>query len=174
MISHTKRITLAALVAPAFTFSFGADSNGVIELNAKISARPKGHLTGVANHLMQLNEVSGVSDEYIDKQLHDFNNIQIFSSIYIGEPKQEFDMIFDTGSSWVWVGTDVCDNCVNAHKFHFNQSQFFHQLTPSISTLRYGKGQVWGYNAKDQVCLAEDSTIGHGCMEDYLFKAVVH
>jgi hypothetical protein len=95
-------------------------------MDARITERPKEYLSGVASHLMQLYEDKGVSSEYIDKQLLDYNNIQIYSKIYIGEPKQEFDMIFDTGSSWVWVGTDLCQNCNNPSKFHYSKSSYFH------------------------------------------------
>jgi hypothetical protein len=37
----------------------------------------------------------------------------------------------------------------------------------------YGQGTVWGYDTTDQVCLNQNSEIGNGCMEDYLFKSVV-
>ena len=33
---------------------------------------------------------------------------------------------------------------------------------------------VLGYNTYDQVCLNEDSTIGHGCMSDFKFRSVVY
>ena len=40
--------------------------------------------------------------------------------------------------------------------------------------MHYGKGSVIGYDATDEVCMKNDSTKGNGCMEDYLFKAVVY
>jgi hypothetical protein len=42
-------------------------------------------------------------EDYIEKKLHDFFNIQLYSNIYVGSEKRPFKMIFDTGSSWVWV-----------------------------------------------------------------------
>lgn len=83
-------------------------------------------------------------------------------------------MIFDTGSSWVWVGTDKCYECHNPEKFHYDHSMSFIQASPKISNLRYGRGAVWGYDSYDTVCLSEQSTIGNGCMENYLFKSVVY
>jgi len=169
----SKLITIAALIAPAFTFGFQANDQGIIELDVQVTQRPKKHLTGVAHHLMQLNAATH-QDEYIDKQLYDYNNIQIYSTIYIGSEKQKFDMIFDTGSSWVWVGTDKCAECHNPEKFHFDHSTSFIQNSSKISTLRYGRGEVWGYDSHDTICLSEESTIGNGCMENYLFKSVVY
>ena len=31
--------------------------------------------------------------------------------LYIGEDKQPFDMIIDTGSNWLWVDSRICSNC---------------------------------------------------------------
>lgn len=92
----------------------------------------------------------------------------------IGANKQSFPLIFDSGSSWVWVGHDKCDNCANPKKFDSHASPSFKQLELTQSSLHYGKGAVYGFDTTDQVCLTKDSTIGHGCMADYLFKSVVH
>lgn len=83
-------------------------------------------------------------------------------------------MIFDTGSSWVWVGTDKCLECHNPEKFHYEQSRSFILKDKEISTLSYGRGEVWGYDTLDTVCLSEQSTIGNGCMENFLFKSVTY
>lgn len=101
-------------------------------------------------------------------------NIQIFSRIYFGSDKQGFDLIFDSGSSWVWVENKLCGNCANPNKFDHKRSSSFTQLVPTISSLHYGKGTVYGYNTKDEICLNKDSELGHGCMSDYLFKSVVY
>ena len=74
----------------------------------------------------------------------------------------------------MWVASDVCHVCANPNKFHFKDSKTFQQQDNELSTLRYGQGQIWGFDTTDQVCLAKDSVIGNGCMEDYLFKTVVN
>lgn len=61
----------------------------------------------------------------------------------------------------------------NGHKFDFRQSNTFRQLSNQVTELRYGKGAVYGLSATDQVCIDPKGSIGRGCMEDYLFKAVV-
>lgn len=82
-------------------------------------------------------------------------------------------MIFDTGSSWVWVQSDACHHCMaNQHKFHYSQSKTFTPLTNQPSVLRYGKGSVVGIDSEDQVCITPDGTLGRGCMANYLFKTV--
>jgi len=120
-----------------------------MELDINISHRPSEHTTGLGNHLTQLSTAAGAHPAYIEKRLYDFFNIQIYSKIYIGSNKQEFDLIFDTGSAWVWVGTDMCDTCANPHKFDTANSTSFDQLSNSLSTLRYGRGMVMGYDTTD-------------------------
>jgi len=82
-------------------------------------------------------------------------------------------MIFDTGSSWVWFQTVLCQHCMaNEHKFDYRNSYTFRQMSNQVSELRYGKGAVWGFDAIDQVCVQPHGKIGDGCMADYHFKAV--
>lgn len=40
------------------------------------------------------------------------------SRVYFGSNKQGFDLIFDSGSSWVWVEHRLCRDCANPNKFH--------------------------------------------------------
>lgn len=87
--------------------------------------------------------------DYIEKDLLDFFDIQIYSKIYLGSNKQEFMMIFDTGSSWVWVQHDLCRTCANKAHFNSMASDTFEQLTPNFSSLFYGKGMVIGYDTTD-------------------------
>jgi len=78
-------------------------------------------------HLMNLRAADEDQQamEYIEKNLYDYFDIQIFSQIYIGSNKQKFDLIFDTGSSWVWVGHDLCNTCANPSKFDSRESTSF-------------------------------------------------
>ena len=82
-------------------------------------------------------------------------------------------MIFDSGSSWVWVGSDLCNNCANPAKFHPHESETFTQLTPTLSELHYGRGSVVGWDTTEQICLTKTSTEGNGCMSNFLMKTIV-
>lgn len=53
--------------------------------------------------LMNLADENGDDSQAIEKNLFDFFDIQLYSKIFVGSDKQIFEMIFDTGSSWVWV-----------------------------------------------------------------------
>jgi hypothetical protein len=75
------------------------------------------HTGGLGTQLMNLAAKSGANQDYIDKQLKNLYNIQIFATMYFGEQKQGMDLIFDSGSSWVWVEGYQCDTCANPNKF---------------------------------------------------------
>ena len=118
--------------------------------------------------------LSSEHKDYVEKDLLDFFDIQIYSKIYIGSNKQEFDLTFDTGSGWLWVQHSLCSVCANERHFNSWSSKSYIQMTPYPSYLYYGKGMTVGYDSLDTICLNKDSTFGNGCMANYHFKSVVY
>ena len=47
--------------------------------------------------------VNLMEDDIISKNISDYQDVQIFTTIFIGEKKEPFEMIFDTGSNWLWI-----------------------------------------------------------------------
>ncbi|NXI24575.1 PEPC protein, partial [Sterrhoptilus dennistouni] len=72
-----------------------------------------------------------------------FSQSSYFGEISIGEPPQKFLVLFDTGSSNLWVPSSDCKSpaCFNHAKFQPNDSATF---TPSgrSYTVSYGSGAV--------------------------------
>lgn len=56
----------------------------------------------------QLKSTLGDSGEITIK---DYQNSQYFGEMSVGTPAQKFDVIFDTGSSNLWVPASDCSNC---------------------------------------------------------------
>ena len=140
--------------------------------HSKKTLKEEPHKKYLNQELMNLSDAGAV--DYIEKDLDSFFNIQIYANMYIGADKQEFPLIFDSGSSWVWVGSDLCNTCANPAKFKPKQSPSYQQQTSKLSELNYGRGTAIGWNSKDTICLRPDSTVGHGCMEDFLFMNVIY
>jgi cathepsin D len=65
-----------------------------------------------------------------------------------------------------------CGNCANQNKFKSWESDTFELASTDLSSLRYGKGYVEGFDSLDTVCLNPNSSVGFGCMEDYKFKSI--
>ena len=178
-MKFTKLITLVALFSSEANGSisdwiFGDSDNGIVELDINVRPNISGHIPGHGSHLMSL--VDETDDEgkkkYVEKALKNFYNIQIFSNIHFGSEKKAFPLIFDSGSSWVWVGHKLCDNCGAPEKFDSFNSKSYKQKSKHLSYLKYGRGMVFGYDSKDKVCLKPEEK-SKSCMNDYLFKSVV-
>lgn len=80
--------------------------------------------------------------------IHDFANAQYYGPVSIGSPPQQFNVIFDTGSSNLWVPTTNCTSCgLHPRYDHAKSSTYYPNGTAFI--LRYGSGPVSGYLSGD-------------------------
>jgi len=78
--------------------------------------------------------------------LNDFLNLQYFGNITVGSNKQNFTVMFDTGSSDFWLpGPEI--NWTK-HQYHCEQSESCNQTTVN-KTIKYGIGSVSGTFVQD-------------------------
>lgn len=89
--------------------------------------------------------------------LYNFKNSQYYVKIEIGNPPQQFNVIFDTGSSNLWVPSVLCDTmgCLEHKRFDHSFSNTFNHYTiedkiPMFS-ITYGTGEIKGELIKDTV-----------------------
>ncbi|XP_078514909.1 pepsin A-like [Lissotriton helveticus] len=75
-----------------------------------------------------------------------------YGAISIGTPAQQFNVIFDTGSSNLWVPSNKCtsDSCSNHNVFNPAASSTFNAINESLS-IAYGTGSMTGVLASDTV-----------------------
>ncbi|XP_031536138.2 chymosin [Vicugna pacos] len=80
---------------------------------------------------------------------------QYFGKIYIGTPPQEFTVVFDTGSSDLWVPSIYCRSnvCKNHHRFDPRKSSTFRNLGKPLS-IHYGTGSMEGFLGYDTVTVS--------------------
>eukprot|EP00347_Sterkiella_histriomuscorum_P000579 403375303 len=81
-------------------------------------------------------------------------------------------LIFDTGSSWLWVPTTDCKDCHSkAQLYDQKQSSNYVNSGTRPQHIKYGAGSVWGYKSTDLLCL--DSTNNQEtCLNNFNFLAV--
>merc|ERR1719356_2031130 len=83
--------------------------------------------------------------------LTDVQDAEYFGEVDIGSPSQKFTVIYDTGSSNLWVPGKACGNCKQGTpKYDSGSSQSFEKDGRSFA-MQYGTGSCQGYLSKDQV-----------------------
>ncbi|GFH49309.1 hypothetical protein CTEN210_05785 [Chaetoceros tenuissimus] len=93
--------------------------------------------------------------------IKDYANAQYYGTVKIGSPPQEFQVIYDTGSSNLWVPEVGCVHCGykwihgGKNKYDSDASQTFVEDGSDFS-IQYGSGAVSGVFAEDSAILADD------------------
>ncbi|XP_037336457.1 pepsin A-like [Pungitius pungitius] len=79
-------------------------------------------------------------------------DLSYYGVVSIGTPPQSFNVIFDTGSSNLWVPSVYCSSqaCNNHNKFNPGQSSTFQWGSQTLS-IQYGTGSMTGRLATDNV-----------------------
>lgn len=92
--------------------------------------------------------------------LKNFANSQYYAIISIGSPPQSFKVIFDSGSSNLWIQSNICrtSGCLQHKGFDFNKSKTFNKHYVNgkvpIFSIRYGTGMISGEFVEDLVNVA--------------------
>lgn len=108
-------------------------------------------------------KLRGALNKGESESIKDYANAQYYGSISIGSPPQSFQVIFDTGSSNLWVPKVGCTHCGNP--FFGKKSKYDHETSTSYASdgkdfeIMYGSGSVSGFFSKDSVTLADDIVI---------------
>ncbi|XP_032074350.1 embryonic pepsinogen-like [Thamnophis elegans] len=92
------------------------------------------------------------SGQLADEPLLNYLDAQYYGTIYIGTPPQEFIVLFDTGSSNLWVPSVSCNSaaCKNHHRFNPSLSSTFKSTKQSMA-IWYGTGNMFGVLGYDTV-----------------------
>jgi len=87
---------------------------------------------------------------------HIGHHSQYIGKIQVGNPPQDFYVVFDTGSSNLWVPVSTCTSeaCKEHRLFQRERSHGFAQLH-KIMTVTYGAGQIKGHLGTDTVRLGQ-------------------
>ncbi|KAM8816606.1 cathepsin E isoform 2-T2 [Rhynchonycteris naso] len=101
--------------------------------------------------MIQFNE-SCTMDQSANEPLINYFDMEYFGTISIGSPPQNFTVIFDTGSSNLWVPSVYCTSaaCKTHARFYPSQSNTY-SAAGSRFFIQYGTGSLSGIIGADQV-----------------------
>jgi len=89
--------------------------------------------------------------------LYNFDDAQYYGQVYLGTPKQSFLVLFDTGSSNLWVPSSTCRNCGAHNKFTDADSSTY-IANGTTFVIVYGTGELKGYLSSDILTVGNLST----------------
>jgi len=81
--------------------------------------------------------------------LTDLEDAEYYGEVEIGTPAQKFTVIYDTGSSNLWVPAKGCSNCKDGTPRYDSQSSSTYQKDGRSFAIQYGTGSCNGFISKD-------------------------
>ncbi|XP_037927941.1 lysosomal aspartic protease-like [Teleopsis dalmanni] len=130
------------------------------------------HENFVKTHENVLAELSMLSSRYnaflgtsrsVEEQLSNNMNMQYYGKITIGTPAQDFVVLFDSGSSNLWVPSNTCSTtntaCQDHNQYDSSASTTYVSNGESFS-IAYGTGSLTGFLSTDTVTVEGLSIVG--------------
>ncbi|XWS36782.1 hypothetical protein CRYUN_Cryun20dG0115500 [Craigia yunnanensis] len=159
-------ILLLLLLSPAV---FSVPNDGLVRIGLKKKKldqinRVAGHvdfkegkLSGAPLRKYYLPGNPGASDDSEIVALKNYMDAQYFGEIGVGTPSQTFTVIFDTGSSNLWVPSSKCYFSVACYfhsKYKSSQSSTY-QKNGTSAEIHYGTGAISGFFSQDAVKIGD-------------------
>ncbi|TYZ66884.1 hypothetical protein PybrP1_006350 [[Pythium] brassicae (nom. inval.)] len=136
--------------------------------SSRLLTRPSGSLSSYANGgasngereargaAPKLKSGDGASNPLVRIKLENFGQMQFVGAIGVGNPPQRFRVVFDTGSSDVWVPSISCDACAGAQRYRPEHSSSHRRVRgDGRFVVQYGSGFVSGSVMRDSIHLGD-------------------
>lgn len=92
----------------------------------------------------------GATDDGHSEPIHDFNDLSYTGTIYVGTPGMQSEVVFDTGSSNLWVPNKKPSLFSKKHIYEHSKSSTY-KANGEKFNIMYGSGPVAGFLSEDTV-----------------------
>jgi hypothetical protein len=124
--------------------------SAVAQIRIPLHKADKFNLT---DHIIALNYKYGVVSNDDVVSLSDYMNAQFYGPISLGTPAQTFQVIFDTGSSNLWVPSKDCSGCTHTKYDHSASSTY--KANGQKFDITYGSGSLSGYLSEETLTFGD-------------------
>jgi len=99
------------------------------------------------------NQMVGSEAPPHDIPINDFQDAQYFGTISVGTPPQSLRVVYDTGSSNLWVNKQ--SGLFSLHQHYDDTKSSTYVKNGSVFNIRYGSGPVSGYYSEDTIHIGD-------------------
>ncbi|TMX00300.1 hypothetical protein EJD97_001054 [Solanum chilense] len=166
------KVLLAAILIWEITrgLGFNVYADNVVRIELKRQSLDLNNIRGARIYVKGLrgsNRHSVSSDEQI-VYIKNYRDVQYFAEIGIGSPPQHFTVVFDTGSSNLWVPSSKCFFSIACYLRSTYKSRLSNTYTKNGNSCKipFGTGSVHGFFSQD------DTKIGNAVIKQQVFTEV--
>jgi len=97
--------------------------------------------------------------------INDFQDAQYYGTIQVGTPAQDMRVIYDSGSSNLWV-SNIKPGLFSKHQYYDHSKSSTYAANDTVFNIQYGSGPVSGFYSADTI------SVGGIQIPDYTFAEV--